>query len=97
MVGAVQPVEQREGGVRELEPQVNQGDDDPVGERQLMVRACALSAQPVAAASAARSRDSCCAAHGPASSAISLPSGGGGSPVKIRCDKAARPHLDDTS
>jgi hypothetical protein len=33
--------------VRELEPQDDQVRDDPVGERQLTVRARALSAQPV--------------------------------------------------
>jgi hypothetical protein len=32
--------------VRELKPQHHQGGDDPVGERQLMGRACALGAQP---------------------------------------------------
>jgi hypothetical protein len=47
--GAVHPVKQREGGVRELEPQHDQGSDDPVGERQLTVRARAPSAQPVPA------------------------------------------------
>ncbi len=44
--GAVHLVKQRESGVRELEPQHDQGGDDPVGERQLMGRACALGAQP---------------------------------------------------
>ena len=47
--GAVHPVKQRQGGVRELEPQHHQGGDDPVGERQLTVRARALSAPPVPA------------------------------------------------
>ena len=35
--------------MRELEPQHHQGGDDPVGERQLTIRARALSAQPVPA------------------------------------------------
>jgi len=48
--GAVHRVKEREGGVRELEPQDDQGSDDPVGERQFPVRARALSAQPVPAA-----------------------------------------------
>ena len=48
--GAVHPVEQREGGVRELEPQHDQGGDDPVGERQLRPGPARLRAQPVAAA-----------------------------------------------
>jgi hypothetical protein len=43
---AVHPVQQREGRVRKLEPQHNQGGGDPVGERQLVARACVLSAQP---------------------------------------------------
>jgi hypothetical protein len=44
-----------------------------------------------------RSRDSCCASHGWASSSISLPSLRRGRPVQIRCEKAARAHPDDTS
>jgi hypothetical protein len=32
--------------VRELEPQVNEGDDDPVGERQVMGRPGAGRAKP---------------------------------------------------
>ena len=48
--GAVHPVKHRQGGVRELEPQHDQGGDDPVSERQLTARARALSAQPVPAA-----------------------------------------------
>ena len=47
--GAVHPVEQRERGVRELEPQHDQGGDHPVGERQLLAGARALGAQPVLA------------------------------------------------
>ena len=35
---AVHPVKLRERGVRELEPQVNEGDNDAVGERQVMSR-----------------------------------------------------------
>ena len=45
--GAVHPVKQGESGVRELEPQHDQSRNDPIGERQLTVRARALSAQPV--------------------------------------------------
>jgi hypothetical protein len=43
-----------------------------------------------------RSRDSCWAVHGSASSAISLASRRRGMPVKIRCDKAARARSDVT-
>jgi hypothetical protein len=32
--------------VRELEPQVNEGDDDPVGEHELVARARSGRAQP---------------------------------------------------
>jgi len=35
--------------VRELEPQDDQGGDDPVGEHQLMVRACPGGPEPAAA------------------------------------------------
>ena len=35
--------------VRELEPQVNEGDDDPVGERQVMGRPGAGRAKPLVA------------------------------------------------
>lgn len=45
--GAVHPVQLCQGRVRELEPQVNDGDDDPVGERQVVVWPSAGSAQPV--------------------------------------------------
>jgi hypothetical protein len=37
--GPVNPVQLRQGLVRELKAQVNQGGDDPVGERQVVVRA----------------------------------------------------------
>ena len=40
-----------QGRVRKLEPQVNKGDDDPVGERQVVVRARA--GRPVALVSPA--------------------------------------------
>ena len=33
--------------MRELEPQVNEGDDDPIGEREAMVRPGAGRAQPL--------------------------------------------------
>jgi hypothetical protein len=46
----VHPVKDRQRGVRKLEPHDDQGDDHPVGERQLMARACAFGAQPVPAA-----------------------------------------------
>ena len=42
--GAVHPVKLRERSVRELEAQVNEGDDDAVGERQVVVRARARCA-----------------------------------------------------
>jgi hypothetical protein len=42
---AVHPVKPGEGGVRELVPQVNEGDDDPVSERQVMTRSRAGRAQ----------------------------------------------------
>ena len=45
--GAVHPVEHRQRGVRELEPQHDQGGDHPVSERQLMIWAGAFGAQPV--------------------------------------------------
>jgi hypothetical protein len=45
--GAVHPVQLCQGRVRELEPQVNEGDDDPAGERQVVVRPGPGSAQPV--------------------------------------------------
>ena len=51
---AVHPVKQREGGVRELEPQHDQGGDDPVGERQLAAWARAFSTQPGMAAAPAQ-------------------------------------------
>ena len=94
--GPVNPVQLREGRVRELEPQVNEGDDDPVGEHEVVVRACAGRASR-SWSRRSRSRASPAAVHGPASSAISLPSVRRRIPVKIRCDKAARAHLDDTS
>jgi hypothetical protein len=37
--GPVNPVQPGQRPVRELEPQVNQGGDDPAGERQVVVRA----------------------------------------------------------
>jgi hypothetical protein len=43
-VHLVQPGQRR---VRELEPQVNEGDDDPAGERQVMVRSRSGGAQPL--------------------------------------------------
>ena len=45
--GPVHPVHDGQGLVRELEPQVNQGDDDPVGERQAVIRARSGRAQPL--------------------------------------------------
>ena len=45
--GPVNPVQLGQRRVRELEPQVNEGDDDPVGEREVVVRACAGRAQPL--------------------------------------------------
>jgi hypothetical protein len=47
---AVHPVEECQRGVRKLEPHDDQGGDHPVGERQLVVWACAFGAQPVPAA-----------------------------------------------
>jgi hypothetical protein len=44
---AVHPEELCQGRVRELEPQVNEGDDDPVGEGQLVIRPGARGTQPV--------------------------------------------------
>ena len=44
------PVHHGQSLVRELEPQVNEGDDDPVSERQVMVRPGAGRAQPLMAA-----------------------------------------------
>ena len=94
--GAVHPVQQRHRGVRKLEPQDHQGDDHPVRERQLMVRACALGAQPVPAAPVSQPR---LLLRQPrlGEPSISLPSLRRGRPVQIRCDKAARAHPDDTS
>ena len=96
--GAVHPVKHRQRGVRELEPQDDQGGDDPVGERQLVVRARALGAQPRSCPRRPRSRDSCGATTGPASSAISLPSGGGGGRCRYDATRPRGPilttHLD---
>ena len=47
---AVDAVEQREGAVRELEPQDDQGGDDPVGEHQVVTGARAGGPLPAAAA-----------------------------------------------
>jgi hypothetical protein len=45
--GAVHLAERGDGGVRELVAQVNQGDDDTVGDRKVVVRAGAGCAQAV--------------------------------------------------
>jgi hypothetical protein len=50
----VHPVQPGQGGVGKLEPQVNEGDDDPVGERQVMIRARARGAHTVVAAAFAQ-------------------------------------------
>jgi hypothetical protein len=47
---AVHAVEQRQGGGRELEPQDDQGGDDPVGEHQVMTGARAGRPPPAATA-----------------------------------------------
>jgi len=46
---AVHAVEHRDGGVREMEPQDDQGGDDPVSEHQVMCRASACGPLPAAA------------------------------------------------
>ena len=81
--------------MRELEPQVNEGDDDTVGERQVVVRL--LAARLRSCPRRPRSRSSPAFIQGPDSSPVSLASVWGRSPVQIRCDKAVRAHLDDTS
>jgi hypothetical protein len=43
MVGPVHPVQLGQRRVRKLEPQVNEGRDDPVSKRQVAVRAGARS------------------------------------------------------
>jgi hypothetical protein len=43
----VHPVQLGQRRVRELEPQVNKGDDDPVGERQAALWARSGRAQPL--------------------------------------------------
>jgi hypothetical protein len=43
----VHAIQLRECRVRELEPQRHEGDDDPVGEHELVVRACPGRAQPL--------------------------------------------------
>jgi hypothetical protein len=48
--GPVNPEQPGQCRVRELEPQVNEGDDDPVGKRQGMVRPGAPGALPLVAA-----------------------------------------------
>ena len=82
--------------MRELEPQVNEGGDDTVGERQVVVRAGAggrlALVSPAAAQPVFPGFD-----QGPDSSPVSLASVRRRSPVQIRCDKAVRAHLDDTS
>jgi hypothetical protein len=45
--GPVDLVQLGQRRVRELEPQVNKGDDDPVGERQAVIRARSGRAQPL--------------------------------------------------
>jgi hypothetical protein len=45
----VHPVQLGQRLVRELEPQGDEGGDDPVGERQVMVRARAGRAEPLVA------------------------------------------------
>ena len=50
------PVELRQGGVRELEAQHDQGGDDPIGKHQIMVGAGAFGAEPVAAPAFAQPR-----------------------------------------
>jgi hypothetical protein len=45
--GAVHLAERGEGGVRELVAQVNEGDDDAVGEGKVVVRSSAGCAQAV--------------------------------------------------
>ena len=45
--GAVDPVEHRQRGVRQLEPQHYQGGDHPVRERQLPARASTRGAYPL--------------------------------------------------
>jgi hypothetical protein len=47
--GAVHPVQRCQCGVGELKTQVNEGDDDAVGERQVVVRAGAGGAQAAVA------------------------------------------------
>ena len=47
--GPADPVHHGQSLVRELEPQVNEGDDDPVGERQVMARPGAGRAKPLVA------------------------------------------------
>jgi hypothetical protein len=50
--GPVNPVQPGQRLARELEPQVNKGDDDPVGERQVVVRAGAGGALALVPAAA---------------------------------------------
>ena len=52
--GTVHPVQLGQQLVRKLKPQVNEGDDDPVGKRQVVVRAGARRAHPLVAAALAQ-------------------------------------------
>jgi hypothetical protein len=82
--------------VRELQAQVNEGGDDPVGERQVVVRPGARGALALVSRRSS-SRSSSLAAHGAAISAIRADSRARLIPVQIRFDKAARASPDDTS
>jgi len=90
--GAVYPVEGGQGLVRELEPQVSEGDDDPVGEREVVARPGTGRTQPRVAPAGEQP-----VLPGGRPWPISLPSRARLSPVQIRFDKAARASPDDTS
>ena len=82
--------------MRELEPQENEGGDNTVGERQVVVQAGAGG--PLALVSPAAAQPDFPGFHpGAGQLADRLASVRRRSPVQIRCDKAVRAHLDDTS
>ena len=94
--GAADLVQRGEGGVRELVAQVNEGDDDAVGEGKVVVRAGAGRALAVVTSAIAQP-GVFPGRPGSGEFGDELAESRGCRPVKIRLLKAVRAHPDDTS